>query len=38
MPDLPDGRAGFIWNAARMTSRQLDRGTTFTMPVYVSVR
>lgn len=32
MPDFPEGRADFIWNAARMTSRRLGRGTTFTMP------
>jgi len=32
MKDQGDGRADFIWNAARMTSRPIGRGTTFTMP------
>ena len=32
MPDLPDARADFIWNAVRMTSKRIGRGTTFTMP------
>ena len=32
MPDLADGNAEFIWNAARMTTRAIGRGTTFTMP------
>ena len=32
MPDLPEASAGFIWNAARMTSRRIGRGTTFSMP------
>jgi hypothetical protein len=32
MPNLSGGRADFIWNAARMTSRPIGRGTTFTMP------
>jgi hypothetical protein len=32
MKDQRDGRADFIWNAARMTSKPIGRGTTFTMP------
>jgi hypothetical protein len=32
MKDQRDGRADFIWNAARMTTRTIDRGTTFAMP------
>ena len=32
MPNLPDASADFIWNAARMTSKRIGRGTTFTMP------
>jgi hypothetical protein len=41
MPDLADGNAEFTWNAARMTTRAIGRGTTFTMPAhsgYVRVR
>ena len=41
MPELADGNAEFIWNAARMTTRAIGRGTTFTMPAtagYVRVR
>ena len=29
---IHDGRADFIWNAARMTSKALDGGATFSMP------
>jgi len=32
MPDLPDATASFVWNAARMTTRTIGRGTKFTMP------
>jgi hypothetical protein len=32
MKDQHDGRADFIWNAARMTSKPIGRGTTFAMP------
>jgi hypothetical protein len=31
-PHLPDGHADFIWNAARMTSKPIGHGTTFSMP------
>jgi 3,4-dihydroxy-2-butanone 4-phosphate synthase len=32
MKDQRDGTADFIWNAARMTSKPIGRGTTFSMP------
>jgi 3,4-dihydroxy-2-butanone 4-phosphate synthase len=32
MKDQRDGRADFIWNAARMTTRTIGRGTAFIMP------
>jgi hypothetical protein len=41
MPDLSDGDAEFSWNAARMTTRAIGHGTTFTMPAaagYLRVR
>jgi hypothetical protein len=41
MPELSDGNAEFTWSAARMTTRALGRGTTFTMPAtagYLRVR
>jgi hypothetical protein len=31
-PEIHDGRADFIWNAARMTSKALDGGAAFSMP------
>jgi hypothetical protein len=31
-PHLHDGRADFIWNAARMTSKPIGRGARFSMP------
>ena len=34
-PGIHDGRADFIWNAARMTSKALDGGATFSMPAAV---
>ena len=34
-PLFRDGYADFIWNAARMTSRPIGRGATFTMPASV---
>jgi hypothetical protein len=41
MPALADGNAEFSWNAARMTTRAIGGGTTFTMPAaagYLRVR
>jgi hypothetical protein len=41
MPELADGNAEFTWNAARMTTRAIGQGTTFTMPAnagYLRVR
>jgi hypothetical protein len=41
MPELSDGNAEFSWNAARMTTRAIGHGTTFTMPAaagYLRVR
>lgn len=31
-PTFHDGRADFIWNAARMTTKPIGRGATFSMP------
>ena len=31
-PEMRDGRADFIWNAARMTSKAIGRGAAFSMP------
>jgi hypothetical protein len=31
-PAFQDGRADFIWNAARMTSKPIGRGAAFSMP------
>ena len=31
-PRIPGGRADFIWNAARMTTKPIGRGATFSMP------
>jgi PHP domain len=41
MPELSGADAEFTWNAARMTTRTIGHGTTFTMPAaagYVRVR
>jgi hypothetical protein len=41
MPALADGNAEFSWKAARMTTRAIGGGTTFTMPAasgYLRVR
>jgi hypothetical protein len=41
MPDQAEGNAEFSWNAARMTTRAIGSGTTFTMPAntgYLRVR
>jgi hypothetical protein len=41
MPEQADGNAEFSWNAARMTTRAIGHGTTFSMPAadgYVRVR
>jgi hypothetical protein len=41
MPEQADGNAEFSWNAARMTTRAIGRGTSFTMPAaagYLRVR
>ena len=41
MPEHGDGNAEFSWNAARMTTRAIGGGTTFTMPAaagYLRVR
>ncbi len=41
MPEQAEGNAEFIWNATRMTTRAIGRGTTFSMPAaagYVRVR
>jgi hypothetical protein len=32
-PAFPDGHVDFIWNAARMTSKAIGGGATFSMPV-----
>jgi hypothetical protein len=41
MPELAEGNAEFSWNAVRMTTRAIGRGTTFSMPAaagYLRVR
>jgi len=41
MPELADGNAEFTWNAARMATRAIGQGATFTMPAnagYLRVR
>ena len=41
MPELAGGNAEFTWNAARMATRAIGQGTTFTMPAnagYLRVR
>jgi hypothetical protein len=32
MPDLADGRADFVWNGDRVTSKRIADGATFTTP------